>query len=310
MSIVVQHESGESERWFAALQRALPGVAVHAWPETGDPGKVDLLVTGRPDAASLTLFPNLRLIAGTGAGVERLIRQVRDLSLAVPVMRVVDAMLTRSMAEYVLAAALYDQRKMHHYAAAQSRAEWAPLERTEPEDFSVGILGLGVLGLASASLLRSVGFRVLGWSRGPRQVDGVDCFHGPDGLHAMLALTDCLVCLLPLTPATAGIVNAGTLARLARGATLVNAGRGGHVVESDLLDALRSGHIAHATLDVFATEPLPADHPFWAEPNLTLTPHVASITVPESAIQGIVANYSRMHLGLPLEDLVDFERGY
>jgi glyoxylate/hydroxypyruvate reductase A len=171
-------------------------------------------------------------------------------------------------------------------------------------------MGLGELGGDAARHLAILGFDTAGWSRSPRQVDGVTCFHGADGLAAFLARTEILICLLPLTDATRGIVNADLLAGLPEGATFINAGRGGHVVEADLLAALDSGQISEATLDVFQTEPLPEDSPLWAHPQVTVTPHIAAFSDPRALVDQVAENIRRDLAGEPLINTVDPERGY
>lgn len=194
--------------------------------------------------------------------------------------------------------------------AQQAAMVWRELPAPETAARTVGILGLGELGAAAAGALRALGFPVAGWSRSPKDLPGVACFHGPDGLDALLARSRILVCLLPLTPGTRGVLNARTLSLLPRGAFVLNAARGGHVVAEDLLAALRSGHIAGAALDVFEPEPLPPGHPFWTDPRVVLTPHAASITIPESAAPQVVDNLRRARQGLALRNLVDFAAGY
>jgi glyoxylate/hydroxypyruvate reductase A len=174
----------------------------------------------------------------------------------------------------------------------------------------IGILGLGELGTHAAGVLNRLGFPVMGWSRRPKQLDGIEGFHGNDGLAAMAARTDILVCLLPLTPATRGIVDAKLLGLLPRGAFVINGARGGHLVDADLLAALASGQVSAAALDVFTPEPLPTDHPYWSHPRVVMTPHAASITIPASAAPQVVENLHRARAGLPLVNLVDFSAGY
>jgi glyoxylate/hydroxypyruvate reductase A len=196
------------------------------------------------------------------------------------------------------------------YRAQQAARVWRELPAPVTAETPVGILGLGELGGHAAGLLRGLGFPVMGWSRRPRQVPGVECFHGGEGLAAMAARARILVCLLPLTPETRGIVDGRLLGLLPRGAFLVNGARGGHVVDADLLAALESGQVAGAALDVFEPEPLPAEHPYWAHPRVVMTPHAASITIPASAAPQVVENLGRARAGQTLLNLVDFSAGY
>jgi glyoxylate/hydroxypyruvate reductase A len=310
MSILIHHKPERADRWREALRRELPGVDIRVWPDTGDPEDVEVVVTSTQPPGPLTHFPNLRFVAATGAGIDGLLSAFAKASPGVPICRLVDEELTRGMAEYVLAAVLRYHRQFDVYAEQQAECRWNQLEWPMPDRCRVSFLGLGELGLASARLLAMFGFRVSGWTRSPRSVAGIDCFVGADGLLRMLAQTDILVCLLPLTRQTSGIVCARLLEKLPRGARFINVGRGGHVVEADLLRALETGHLAHATLDVFTEEPLPADHPFWVHPRITVTPHVASLTKPESAAAKIAANLKRSRAGEPLLNLVDLSRGY
>jgi glyoxylate/hydroxypyruvate reductase A len=219
-------------------------------------------------------------------------------------------MLTTQMGEWVLLNVLRFHRQDLEYRALQRQAVWLELSAPVTAERRVGILGLGELGTHAAGLLRGLGFPVMGWTRRPRQVEGVETFHGEAGLHDMAARSDILVCLLPLTPATRGLVDSKLLARLPHGAYVINGARGAHVVDSDLLAALDNGQVAAAALDVFDPEPLPPDHPFWAHPKVVMTPHAASITIPSSAAPQVVENIHRARAGQPLINLVDFGAGY
>jgi glyoxylate/hydroxypyruvate reductase A len=196
------------------------------------------------------------------------------------------------------------------YRAQQARAVWQPRPGCLARDRRVGVLGLGVLGAAAARALAALHFDVAGWSRSPKAIPGVACYNGPAGLPALLGRSEILVCLLPLTPETEGILGAATFDALPRGAQIINAARGGHLVEADLLAALDDGRLGGAVLDVFATEPLPPDHPFWHHPTITVTPHVAGMTRAHSAATAIAANIRRIAAGQPPAPLVDRTRGY
>ena len=187
---------------------------------------------------------------------------------------------------------------------------WHPHPALRTAQQHVGVLGLGALGGAVAHHLAAAGFQVSGWSRTAKDIPGVNCYYGPDGLNDLLPQVSILICLLPLTAMTSGILNAGLFAALPRGAFLINVGRGSHLVEDDLLTALQKGHLAEATLDVFQQEPLPVDHPFWYVPSITITPHVASIADPDSAAPLIVENIRRACARQPLRYAVDVIRGY
>jgi glyoxylate/hydroxypyruvate reductase A len=222
----------------------------------------------------------------------------------------VDRMLTEQMGEWVLLNVLRFHRQDLAYRTQQQGRIWHELPAPVTAETPVGFLGIGELGTHAAGLLRRLGFPVLGWSRRPKQVEGVETFHGAAGLEAMAARARMLVCLLPLTPETRGIVDARLLGLLPRGAFLINGARGGHVVDADLLAALETGQVAAAALDVFSPEPLPEDHPYWAHPRVVMTPHAASITIPESAAPQVVENLRRARTGQALLNLVDFSAGY
>jgi glyoxylate/hydroxypyruvate reductase A len=207
-------------------------------------------------------------------------------------------------------AVLRHHRQDAGYRALQAAGVWEELPAPDTEATRIGIMGLGNLGADAARKLAALDFRVAGWSRTARALPGIETFAGEKGLMPFLARTDILVCLLPLTPATEGIINARTLAALPRGAYVINAARGGHVVEDDLLAALESGHVAGATLDVFRTEPLPEGHRFWTHPKVILTPHAASITIPRSVAPQVVDNLARLREGRPLANVVDVTVGY
>lgn len=298
----------DAESWREAFRKLDPEIELRVWPDTGPVEDIEFVLAWYPKTGDLNRYPNLKAVFWLGAGVDWLLRQ-KDLP-AVPFVRLVDPGLTAGMTEYVLLHTLRYHRRQPEIDEAQRRREWIDIVYPLPWNRRVGILGLGVLGRAAALKLAALDFDVAGWSRTPKSIEGVACFHGNDQLQAFLARTEILVCLLPLTPATQGIIDAKLLAALPRGACFINAGRGGHVVDADLLAALDSGQIAHATLDVFTTEPLPPDHPYWTHPRVTVTPHVASITHAETAAAGIYDGMKRVRAGLPLDNVVDFERGY
>lgn len=295
--------------WVDALKGADPALELRVWPEVGNRAEIDVVLGwGQPRNSDKT-YPNLKLIQALGAGVDHIMRDPAR-PPEVPVARLIDRALTTGMSEYVLLAVLRYHRQLPLFEAAQAKAEWLDLAAPDTTKARVGILGLGALGTDAALKLSALGFPVAGWSRTPKAVPGIESFHGADGLPRFLARTQFLVCLLPLTPDTRGIINATTLSQLPAGAYVINPGRGGHVVDEDLLAALDSGHIAHATLDVFNREPLPAEHLYWRHPKVTVTPHSASVTVPESAAPQIVENIRRVREGLAPHNLVDPARGY
>ena len=228
----------------------------------------------------------------------------------VPILRLVDPHMTEAMCEYVALQVLRLHRQDIDYRLQQTAGEWRELHQKNAAERKVGILGFGTLGQAAGHTLRSLGFPVAGWSRSAKQVPGFATYAGPAGLDAMLATNDILVCLLPMTPETENILDARLFARLPRGAGLVNAGRGRHLVDADLLAALDSGQLSAAVLDVFRDEPLPPEHPFWRHPRIVVTPHVAADTNPPTAAPIIAAAIRNLEAGRPVANLVDPAQGY
>lgn len=300
----------DPEPWRATFARIAPDVRLRVWPdEVPDPAAVDCALVWNPPAGLLATFPRLKLIQSLGAGVDGLLSDP-DLPRTVPIARVVDPMLTQCMIEYVLMHALWHHRLMPRFARQQAERRWEEAIAPPAQERTVGILGLGELGVAAGTALATVGFRVLGWSRSLREVAGVVCHAGRDGLPALLREAEILVCLLPLTRDTEAILDAGLFAQLPAGATLINCGRGRHLVEADLIAALDSGRLAGASLDVFRQEPLPADHPFWGRREILITPHVASISHPDSAARLVLDNIRRAFAGEAPRYQVDPARGY
>ncbi|WP_158043580.1 2-hydroxyacid dehydrogenase [Skermanella pratensis] len=308
MAILFLSPSDDPAEWLPELNSRIPGREIRVWPDAGDLSEIDYALAWRPPAGVLGRLPNLRVIFSLGAGVDGVLSdpELPDK----PLVRMVEPGLTEGMTEYVVLQVLHWHRQMEAYRAQQERREWRQLGQKLARERRVGVLGLGVLGADAARVLKELRFDVAGWSRSPKDLPGVTCFHGAAGLPEFLARTEILVCLLPLTPETVGILNWETLAALPRGACIVNAARGGHVDEQDLLAELDSGHIAGASLDVFAEEPLSPDHPFWSHPRVIVTPHVAAVTHARTAVGHIAEQIGRFESGLPLENVIDRRRGY
>ncbi len=309
MALIFYSENDPFESWRDALNAALPDLEVRPWESPGDPADIEFALVWRPPLGSLTQFPNLKAILNLGAGVDGLLRDP-DLPAGVPIVRMVDSGLATCMAEYVLLHVLRYHREQPVLDAQQRAHAWRVIASPTAANRRVGLMGLGAMGGAAAALLTGVGFDVAAWTRSPREMPGVSCFHGDSGMAAFLARSEILVCLLPLTAATAGILNRDLFAALPRGAFLINAGRGGHQVEEDVLAALDTGQLGGATLDVFGTEPLPADSPFWDHPTVTVTPHNASIVNADSAINHVCESIRQVRAGVPLHHVVDPDTGY
>jgi glyoxylate/hydroxypyruvate reductase A len=309
MALLFKSEIDRADLWAEALRRCDPMLEVRVWPEIGDSAEIDYALVWKPPRGLLGSLPNLRLIFSLGAGIDHLTSDP-ELPPDIPVLRMVEPGLTAGMTEYVVMSALMHHRRMLDYAAMQREKMWDILPTPLATDRKVGIMGLGVLGADAAAALASLGFEVTGWSRHPKSVRGVSSFHGAEQFKAFLAGCEILVCLLPLTAETRGILNARTLAMLPRGAAVINVGRGDLLAEDDLLQALDSGQIGAATLDVFAAEPLAPEHPFWAHPRVIVTPHCASMTLPDSGARAVIENIRRLEAGQELLHVADLGRGY
>jgi glyoxylate/hydroxypyruvate reductase A len=298
-----------AESWAAAFAEVAPEIGFQPHLPGQDISDIPYCLVWRAAPGLWPAMKSLKIVFGLGAGVERLLADP-DLPKHVPLVRMVEPELTRGMVEYVLWQCLFHHRRVWELEAAQSCATWRPHTYPAPWDRTIGIMGLGELGVAAAAKLVEFGFQVRGWSRSPKSLPKVESFSGADQLPAFLAKTEILVCLLPLTPETRGILDASLFAQLPRGASLINTARGGHLVEADLTAAMASGQITAATLDVFETEPLPEDHPFWSTERLYITPHNASITDPRSAAWRISRQIAKFEAGEALDDVVDRKRGY
>ncbi len=312
MAILFFSPADNADQWRQSLSRLLPELDFRVWPgEIGDPADIEYAVVWNPEPGSLKALPNLKGVFCLGAGIDFILAHA-DLPAGVPIVRLVDRGLTQGMCEYVVHWVLHFHRGFQRLGDFQRRRHWAweELDYPEARHRRVGILGLGELGRDAAAKLVGLDFAVAGWSRRPKEVSGVESFHGEDGLVPFLQRTEIVVCLLPLTPATEGIMDARLFAALPEGAFVLNPGRGGHVVDAELIAALDSGHLAGAVLDVFRTEPLPADDPLWGHPKVIVTPHVASLTMHDSASAEVAANIRRMINGEDLPTLVDPRQGY
>ena len=294
--------------WAEQFARQLPQLPFRTWPEIGDAAQVRFLAAWEPPARLAETFPNLEILFSVGAGVDQF--DFSALPRDLKVVRMVEPGLTACMCEYVSWAVLSLHREIPLYLRQQQLGEWKEHALRPASSRRVGVMGMGALGRAALAQLRQIGFDCAGWSRSRRNDPGIRCYAGEAELGDFLARTDILVCLLPLTPETRGILGRRIFGALPPGASLVNAARGGHLVQPDLLDALEHGQLSAAILDVCEPEPLPQGHPFWAHPRILLTPHVASATQAETAAQALLDNLRRHDAGLPLEGVVDRSQGY
>ena len=309
MALIFISALDDAAAWRKHLQAADPSLEVRVWPDIGDPRDIEAALVWKPPPGELRRFERLELIVNLGAGVDSIVADA-TLPPGVPIARIADPELTRMMSQFALLAVMRHHRELPAFEQAQARGEWRYIHPKETRERSVGVLGLGHLGSGVAEELVRQGFRVLGWSRTQRCIHGVECHAGLDRLPEVLAKSEMLVSLLPLTADTLNLLDTERLAHLPQGARFISLGRGRVVDELALIEALRSGHIAEATLDVFHTEPLPAGHPFWSMPQVLVTPHIASVVAPRSSAAQVVENMRRARAGEPLLNRVDTARGY
>jgi len=307
--VAANFDDAEWRDWWPQLAAALPGEDLVRDRNECDLARIDIALVANPPAGALKGLPSLKLVQSLWAGVDKLLADA-TVPTHVPLARMVDPAMNETMAETVLWAALSLQRGFFDYALQQQSRQWAQHALRRPDDLSVAVLGLGQMGACAAQALLHQGYRVTGWSTRETHIEGVVTRAGEAALHHVLAAADIVVNLLPLTPTTRGLFNATTFAQMRRGASLVNFARGAHVVDADLLQALDSGQLARAVLDVFHTEPLPPDHAYWSHPRVTVLPHVAAPTDPRSAALIAAANVRALRDGRALANVVNRVRGY
>lgn len=308
MSFVYKADPERGEEWRALFRQLAPDMPFYIWPETGPAHEVRYLAVWEPPDRLMERFPQLELLFSVGAGVDQL--EGAGIPEHVPVVRMTEPGIAQDMAEYVTLAVLALHRDWPLYLARQRQQVWQEQRNVPASRRRIGVLGLGMLGRQALRQLQLFGFPLAGWSRSGGEIEGVEVFAGEAQLAAFLARTDILVCLLPLTDQTRGLLNRQLFAHLPEGAALVNVGRGAHLVNDDLLAALNEGQLRAAVLDVCDPEPLPKDHPFWHDPRILITPHVASMTRPETAVTTLLEVIAQHRAGLPLTGLVDRHKGY
>lgn len=306
MSLLVAVTGRNNEKLINKLQALLPGEQIIEWEHGLDCSDVQFVLAWNPPSEVWQQVPNLKAISSYGAGVDGLLLQSNLPN--VPIARIVDPQLALSMSEYALHAIGHFKLRFNQYLNNKGEQLWKP--RRAKSGNKVGILGLGQLGQQVALSLTRFGYEVSGWSQSPKSIEGVACYCGKEELPSMLETLDYIVCLLPLTKDTHGILNKTLFDTLPKGATLINVARGAHLNEDDLLDALATGQLAGAALDVFTTEPLPALHPFWQQPNILITPHVSAVTSIDAACEQIAENYQRMKQDELLKNTIIRDCGY
>lgn len=309
MSILVISRDPMPERLIALFRQKLPDQDFRVWPEVGDVEDIEYALAWRPPDGELAKLPRLKAILSFAAGIDHLAGDSR-LPKNVPIVRAVSEASKLTMSSYCAAQVLRFHHRLDLYAEFQKQGVWKQVLPRDMAETTVGVLGLGVLGLDLAQRLLALGFSVNGWARTGRPVDGVTVFHGDRGLVDCLASSSVIVCLLPLTEETRGILDARAFAAMPKDSYVINVARGGHVVVPDLIAAIDSGHLAGATLDVFDPEPLPADSPLWKHPKITVTPHTAGRMSSARVAQNMVEMLRHVTSGAALENVVDWNKGY
>jgi glyoxylate/hydroxypyruvate reductase A len=311
--IIFYERSTDASLWLHDLARALPEADLREW-QPGDTAPADYAIVWRAPRELFANRPDLKAVFNLGAGVDAILDVERKEPGTLPpnakLVRLEDSGMAQQMVEYAMHAVLRYMRRLDEYEALQREGRWEKLRAHPRERFTVGVLGLGVLGTEVARALTTLGVPVRGFSRSAKQIAGVSTYAGEAQFDAFLDGVQVLINLLPHTPDTEGMLNRRVFAKLAHGAYLVNLARGAHLVDDDLLGALDSGQIAAATLDVFHTEPLPKDHPFWQAPRVTITPHVSAETLREESVEQIARKISALERGESISGIVDMTRGY
>ena len=308
MTLLYKADPERGKLWAQHFAQKAPEIPFRLWPDVGDPAAVRYLAAWQPPDDPVRTLPNLEVIFSVGAGIDQF-----DLSRVPPhiaVVRMIEPGIVEGMVEYVTQAVLTIHRDLFDYALQQRQRVWREMPVRAASTRRVGVLGLGMLGTAVLERLRLFGFPCAGWSRSEHRIEGVECFAGVQALDAFLARCDVLVCLLPLTDATRGLLDKRLFGRLPKGASFINVGRGAQVNQQDLLEALDSGQLQNAILDVTDPEPLPDSHPFWTHPRVRVTPHIASATRPEGAVDVVLENIRRRSGWVAMVGEVDRGRGY
>ncbi|MEX0290416.1 MAG: 2-hydroxyacid dehydrogenase [Flavobacteriaceae bacterium] len=309
MAIVIIRQDDKIPQWKEALLKVDPDLSIYSYLEDHPREEITMAVVWKHPKGTLQGYPNLKLIASFGAGVD-FIFEDQTRPLHVPITRVVDPKLASDMSEFVLGQILSHLKNFNRYKVDQLNKKWQPIAYRRIEDITVGIMGMGALGSVLAKDLLKLNFKVMGWANSPKQEIDISMFVGADEREEFLSKSSVLVCLLPLTEETKGILNKALFSQLPPGAFVINVARGGHLVDEDLLEMLGSGHLSGAYLDVFHAEPLPKDHPFWEHPDIHFTPHIASVSDVPSVSPQIIENYHRLVSDLPLHNQIAIDKGY
>lgn len=306
--IVCEHPRLKA-KWITVFKEKVPGVELEVFPDDTNRTETEFVLTYDPPIGVFENYPQLKVISSMTAGINHILKD-KNLPSGVKVIKVNNALHHQDIALFALTLVLNYLRDMPTYQQQKIEARWKAYQYKRPEEVTVGIMGIGAIGQEIGKLLVKHNFKVTGWSRSPKDLSGIRTFAGAESKEAFLHSAQVLICMLPLTAETRGILNKETFAMLPKGAYVINLARGGHLVEQELEQALASGKLSGAALDVFNEEPLPPDHPFWKNPKIILTPHIAGIVHPEAAVGRILTNYRAMKRGEPLEDVIDLSKGY
>ncbi len=315
-AIIVGRDEADRKNydWFigsfqTAIAKLQPNLKLEVYPNIKNYADIDFVMVWRHPLGIFSKFPNLKCIAAMSAGVDHILVD-KDLPKNIPIVRILDPKMAQDISQYVVANVLYLVKRLDHWQKNQQLKLWHKNPPFSLADKTIGILGLGFLGRQAAAALQFLGLKVIGWSNSPKNLTGVNSYVGQQELTQFLNQTDILICMLPLTPATQNILNAENFSKLQKNAYVINLGRGDHLIEHDLIAALDSGQLSGACLDVFREEPLPVNHPFWTHSKIRITPHIASVTNPETATAQILENYRRIQAHQPLLNIVDLNKGY
>ena len=295
--------------WINALKNIDPDLDVRIYPEEGKLEDIEFVLCWKHPHGVLNRYPNLKVISSLGAGVDHLFQDAQ-LPTYIPITRIVDPELGQAMSEFVIGLILNHMRSLNLYFDNQKNKLWEAKPFKIAKNMTVGIMGMGVLGQDLAQKLDTIGFKVIGWAQSEKQIDNVQIFRGSDEYDAFLKQTNILVCLLPLTDKTKNILDKNTFLKLPDQAYVINVARGEHLVDEDLIEMIDGKKLSGASLDVFRNEPLTKDHLFWNHPNISITPHIASLTNPDSVAPQIIENYNRSKANQTLLNEVSFKKGY
>jgi len=310
MRILLYRADGNTAPWIKDFADFMPEAEVVVWREGADLPACDYAVLWTPPQTMLADLARVKAIFLTGAGADAIMKYSHAIPPHIPIVRLNDAGMGMQMAEYVTYAVLRYFRRMDEYEAQARSGAWLQLEARDKSDFSVGVMGVGALGSQVIEALKPFEFPLRAWSRTPKSLEGVECFHGDEGLDGFLGASRVVVCMLPLTEETTNILNRSNMQKLPQGAYIINVGRGAHISEPDLLPLIKSGQIAGATLDVFRNEPLPAQHPFWMEPRITITPHISALTLRRESVEQMVGKMRQHARGEEVADVINRTKGY